>query len=165
MNPEDSNTKFKELERQVKELTKQVDDFTNPTTMPEQFLKTLSDKGFVRFKTGLTTYTNPSGLEFKSYVAEFLNTGGLISYTPKSYLLKFTAATSDVCTSPNHQMIDDLGVYVVSTGVFPAPLGNTAQYFIIDATANTFKLAESRGGTAVDITSTGGGDNYVLITG
>jgi len=165
MNPEDSNTKFKELERQVKELTKQVDDFTNPTTMPEQFLKTLSDKGFVRFKTGLTTYTNPSGLEFKSYIAEFLNTAGLISYTPKPYLLKFTAATSDVCTSPNHNMIDDLGVYVVSTGVFPAPLGNTAQYFIIDATANTFKLALSPGGTAVDITSTGGGDNYVLITG
>ena len=165
MQPEDSNTKIKDLERQIEALTKKVDDFSNPTTMPEQFLKTLSDKGFVRFKTGLTTYTNPSGLEFKSYIAEFLNTGGLIGYTPKSYLLKFTAETSDVCTSPNHQMIDDLGVFVVSTGVFPAPLGNNAQYFIIDATANTFKLSLSPAGPAVNITSTGGGDNYVLITG
>jgi hypothetical protein len=37
MNPEDSNTKIKDLERQIEALTKKVDDFTNPTSISDQF--------------------------------------------------------------------------------------------------------------------------------
>lgn len=163
MYQEDNDSKIIRLEQEMATLKRKLDEFTNPSTISESFLKTLVDRGFVRHKFDLTTYTNPSGLEFYSFMADFNNTSGLIAYTPKERLISFTADISDTCTANNHGLSDGQDVYVVSTGTFPSPLSNQTIYYIRDATTNTFKLTTSPGGTAVNITTVGSGNNYILV--
>lgn len=68
----------------------------------------------------------------------------------------FTAATSDVCTSVGHGFVDGTKVTLTLSSSPPSGLSSSA-YFVRDSTADTFKLATTSGGTAVDITSTGSG--------
>lgn len=74
-------------------------------------------------------------------------------------------AGTDVCTMVGHGLSDTNTVTLASTGTLPAGLAADTQYFIRDATADTFKLAATSGGTAIDITDTGTGVHTVLIEG
>lgn len=69
----------------------------------------------------------------------------------------FLAATSDVITSPGHCLKDTDTIRVSSTTTLPAGLTASRVYYVRDATASTFKVAVTSGGTAVDITDTGTG--------
>ena len=75
----------------------------------------------------------------------------------------FTAdAGTDVCTSNNHGLADgtEVTVRLSTTGEgdsLPSPLLHGATYFIRDAATNTFKLALTSGGAAINITTAGQG--------
>ena len=74
------------------------------------------------------------------------------------YDLLFTAATTDICTSVAHGFLDTNQVTLqLVSGTLPGGLSEGVTYFIRDKTADTFKLALTSGGTAVDITGTGSG--------
>ena len=62
-----------------------------------------------------------------------------------------TAAT-DVITSTAHGFTDGTKV-VFQDGHAPAGLSGNTTYFVRDSTANTFKVAATLGGTALDITA------------
>ena len=85
---------------------------------------------------------------------------GSPTVTPKV----FSAATSDVCTSTAHGFANGAGVMVSSAGVLPAPLLPEVQYFIRDVTTDTFKLAATSGGAAVDVTTAGTGVHSVFLS-
>ena len=68
----------------------------------------------------------------------------------------FTAAVTDVITSPGHGLINGDRVIISSTGTLPAGLTAGGKY-VIDATTDTFKLSEFFGGVAINITDTGSG--------
>lgn len=73
----------------------------------------------------------------------------------------FTAATTDICTATSHGLADGTRVLLdVASSTAPGGLADGI-YYIRDATANTFKVALTEGGTAVDITSTGSGTQLV----
>lgn len=72
-------------------------------------------------------------------------------------------AATDVFTSAAHGFVvnDQLLVLSPSGGEIPGGLNPTITYFVIAPTANTFQLALTAGGAAVDVTSTGVGTQRV----
>lgn len=50
----------------------------------------------------------------------------------------------------------------IGGGVLPLPIVPNNEYFIVGSTANTFQLAATAGGAVIDITSPGGGTNYLF---
>ncbi len=81
----------------------------------------------------------------------------------------FTAdAGTDVCTANNHGLADATAVTVrlSTTGegdYLPSPLVHGGTYYIRDATTNTFKLALTAGGAAINITTAGQGTFLVSL--
>lgn len=69
----------------------------------------------------------------------------------------FTAATTDICTLASHGLVNGDAVRLTTSNTLPAGLSLATTYYVIDATTNTFKLAATRGGSAVDVTDTGTG--------
>lgn len=77
----------------------------------------------------------------------------------------FTAdAGTDVCTCTGHTLQDGQVVTVSSQGTLPTGLSAATNYWVRDRTANTFKLAATRGGSAIDITGAGSGTHAVSMT-
>lgn len=77
----------------------------------------------------------------------------------------FTAdASTNFLTSAAHGLVDGQEIAVANTGgALPAPLVKTKRYFVRDKTANTFKLALTVGGAAIDLTTAGTGTNKFSI--
>ena len=73
----------------------------------------------------------------------------------------FTAnASTDVITATAHGLSDGDPIRLTTTGTLPAGLAASTDYYVRDKATNTFKLAASSGGTAIDITDTGSGSHY-----
>lgn len=88
--------------------------------------------------------------------------GPTLIYTGKV----FTAdAGTDVVTATAHGYSTDQAVVVSSNGTLPAPLVGGTTYYVRDVTTNTFKLAASAGGAAIDLTSAGTGTHSVSTAG
>lgn len=76
----------------------------------------------------------------------------------------FLKGTFTIDTSTNtldinsHGLVDDTRVRVsVNSGSLPSPLESGKDYFVVNATANDFQVSESKGGTVIDILTTGSG--------
>jgi len=65
------------------------------------------------------------------------------------------AATNTFASPKSFVNID--GVRFSTTGTLPAPLQAGVDYFVVNATATSFKVASTMGGTAIDLTSVGTG--------
>lgn len=77
---------------------------------------------------------------------------------------QFTAATSDTITCVGHGLLDGQAVRVRNQGGgLPAPLDEATKYFVRDKTDDTFKLALTQGGAAIDITTIGTGIHKVHL--
>lgn len=75
----------------------------------------------------------------------------------------FTAATTDVITAAAHGLSNGMTIEVYNIGgALPTGLSAGTTYFVRDAAADTFKVALTAGGGAVDITGVGTGTNYLL---
>lgn len=155
---------YDNLKSEVDSLKKKIEDLTNPATISEQFLDTLVKKGFFRYAdTKILTYTNPSGKDFYAVFAKYGNENTVISIEDQTNFVKIESinTSTNVITITRHGWADTTPVYVVSTNQFPGGLGPQVQYYVRDATTDTFKLAASPGGVAIDITSVGAGANYI----
>lgn len=113
----------------------------------------------------LTSDTDPHGLSRGSRV--FLRTSsaipGGLDVNVQYYVIgtAFTAdAGTDVVTSTAHGLSDTDEIYLDSTGTLPA--GMVATMFVRDSTTDTFKVALTEGGAAVNITDAGTGTHYWL---
>lgn len=72
--------------------------------------------------------------------------------------LAFTAAAAtDALTSNGHGYTNGDAVRITGTLTNAAGLASGTTYFVRDATTNTFKLAATRGGAAIDVTTDGSG--------
>lgn len=75
----------------------------------------------------------------------------------------YTAVSgTDVITSTAHGLSDDDAIYVktTDTGTIVAGLSADTAYYVISSTTNTFKLSLTIGGSAIDITDTGTGNQF-----
>lgn len=94
-----------------------------------------------------------SGVEIKS--DKYVFHPGSATAVPT--LKTFTADnTTDVITSTAHGLLDGDEI-LMEPGDLPGNLAVDIVYFVRDKTANTFKVALTSGGTAIDLTSNGSG--------
>lgn len=82
-------------------------------------------------------------------------------------LMPFTAEDStDFLTVDNHGLTDTTQVVVYDAGagaVLPTGLTEGTVYFVRDATTDTFKLAATSGGVAIDLTADGAGFVQTIV--
>ncbi len=105
-----------------------------------------------------------------------LSSGGLISaWNPgvvvgdrKSVTFDDTGGASEdliTCTAAaGHGLKNGEKVMFVASGGLPTNVNARTQYYVIDATATTFRISATKGGSAVDFGSDGTAPNYVFST-
>lgn len=71
---------------------------------------------------------------------------------------------TDTITITAHEFLNNQAVKFSSTGTLPGGLNSTDYFYIINATANTFKVSATEGGSAVNITTTGSGVHTIEQT-
>lgn len=90
--------------------------------------------------------------------AVFVSRATCWSPTGASNSFTFTSAfATDTLTASAHGMIDGTPVTVASSTTLPAGLSAATTYYVVNAATNTFKLAESLGGSPIDLTDNGTG--------
>lgn len=80
-----------------------------------------------------------------------------------SRLFRFDAnPTTDVIDylAGSFAVVNGDAIGLNTTSILPSGLSDGIIYYVINATANTFKVSLTQGGVAVDITSVGTGDHY-----
>jgi hypothetical protein len=70
--------------------------------------------------------------------------------------------SSSLCIALAHPLLDDDRVRIDSTGTPPGGLTTTLDYYVVNASTNTFQLAREPAGTPIDFDHQGGGSHYVL---
>lgn len=88
-------------------------------------------------------FWNAAGTQFQGYTPN----GG----SPKEFIIDVAANT---VRSPAHGYADGQKV-VFYNGTVPGGLTEATVYFVRDAETNSFRVASTLGGTAIDLTSTG----------
>lgn len=94
------------------------------------------------------------------YIGYWADDGRFIGSGANGALKDFTGvASTDVLTSNSHGYSDGMTVALLAptTGSLPTGLSADTIYYVRDATTNTFKLAATPGGTAINLTADGSG--------
>lgn len=119
-----------------------------------------SSSGGVRTVASATNFTVGAGHTVRW--AGLWGGGTFKGYAPNGGSPKeFQAdATSDVVTVPAHGY-SNTDTIVFYGGTVPSPLVEGTIYFVRDATTDTFKVAATSGGAAIDLTGAGAGDCVV----
>lgn len=95
-------------------------------------------------------------------------------FSPEQAIFKIAAlpqanftvvAATDVITSTAHGLSNGDCVWVSSGTTLPAGLSASTNYYVIEATANTFKLSAIPNGPSVNITDTGTGTHTYALKG
>jgi|GEM_PF-964785 len=89
------------------------------------------------------------------------------TYAPiDSYIKTFVDAdvntTTDVITVSSHAFAAGDKVLLSTSGVLPAGLSAGTSYYVTTVTTHTFKLSETSGGSALDITAAAGGGTHTI---
>ncbi len=124
-------------------------DIQSITTLQKYFMRILNT---VLTTTGsgntFVTYTGKQGsINFQVGIDTF------IPYTVNISTNFITAASGD--------FPDDTAVYVATEDTFPNPLSDAFTFFVINSTGLTFQLSLTQNGSAIDITTTGTGRQYI----
>lgn len=104
-------------------------------------------------------FTNMPGSDVL-YLGYWASDNRFIGSGPNGTLKDFVAtATDDVFTSAGHGYSDGMSVALLapSTGSLPSGVSADTIYYVRDAATNTFKLAASPGGAAINLTVDGAG--------
>lgn len=85
------------------------------------------------------------------------NGGTYLGYAPNAGVPKEFICTplTDIITCPGHGYVDTNKIVFYGDTV-PAGLTEGTVYYVVSATADTFKVAASAGGAAIDLTTAGG---------
>lgn len=97
-------------------------------------------------------------------IGDGVATSFLLAHNLGSLSANFTAnASTDIITSAGHNLHNGDPLTVSSTTTLPAGLSAGVTYFVISVTTDTFQLAATPGGSAINITSAGTGTHSFLV--
>jgi hypothetical protein len=88
--------------------------------------------------------------------------GGKIGSEDAAPITVTADAATDAFTATAHGLANGDTVQVASTGTLPGGFTALTIYYVVGATANTFQLAATAGGSAIDVTSAGTGTVTVV---
>jgi hypothetical protein len=83
------------------------------------------------------------------------------NFTSKVIAYTGVDVTNDLFTSVGHGLANGTPCQITSTGTMPGGLAIVTQYYVVNQTADTFKLATTYNGTAINITSQGTGNHTI----
>jgi hypothetical protein len=83
------------------------------------------------------------------------------SVTPSTFSYTDVDTTNNWCTVSGHNYLSGTPVQLKTTGTAPGGLAVLTQYYVVNPTTDTFKLATTYNGSAIDIT-TQGTDNHTI---
>lgn len=128
-------------------------------------------EGDVLFQEQYVTLYNYNTLlkkiDIDNGIARIPITGISLGSTPTITLKNFTFSSSDInlgtdtFTIAAHGYNENQKVRFISTGTLPAPIVAGVDYYITNATTNTFQLANTSDGTIINITAGGSGTHRI----
>ena len=104
---------------------------------------------------GATSKVNAQYLDIALYCYNSMTNKYLRTYGVRHTVTGSAAA--DTLTKVSHGLANGTPVMIMSSVDIPAPLAADTVYYVVNAAADTFKLAYVSGGTAIDLTSDGSG--------
>lgn len=69
-------------------------------------------------------------------------------------------ASTDIITANSHGLVNNDTVIFYTTEELPAGIDTFTTFYVVSATATTFKVSLTQGGSAIDITTNGKGEQY-----
>lgn len=163
----DTETRIKTLESKINELENKLLSLFSVSTFPLDLENTLIQRGFQNVgEKELSLYYSGgvSGKTFKENYRQvkYRNRNELITF--REGIKIFTVnTTTNVCSSNNHGFIDGQYITFRTTDTLPSGLDSLSDtYWVLNSTQDTFQVTID-GINAVDITSTGSGEQYAFI--
>lgn len=81
--------------------------------------------------------------------------------TPSTFSYTAVDTTNNWCTVSGHNYLSGTPVQLQTTGTAPGGLAVLTQYYVVNPTTDTFKLATTYNGSAIDITTQGTGNHTI----
>lgn len=119
--------------------------------------------------SGSLTFDVPAGTYgfFTFWTASTGNTNNYRGYAPfgggtRGFFSVDTNLANDQVFSVAHGLVDNdrVMLFNVLSETLPTGVAEGTIYYVVNSTTNTFKVATTQGGTAVDITAVGGGEGF-----
>lgn len=150
-----------DIQSQIDELRRRLDardaqQITFPLDV--QSINVLN-RYFLRIVDSVVTTGGVSGQVFVQYVGN--QNGTKVVMAEDTYVPYTVDTTTNVFTVNSAYFPNDTVVNVYTSDTVPSPLSTGTNYYVVNSTGLTFKLSTSLGGTAIDITTTGTGTQYV----
>lgn len=86
-----------------------------------------------------------------------------VGQSPSNSQGTVTMSTDDTVTKTNHKLANGQRVYFSTTGALLSGITAGVEYYVVSATANTFKLSTTFGGSAIDLTGTQSGTHTLYL--
>lgn len=160
------NDQLTQLEQQVQELIawksdREKQQIVYPLDYQSQVIL---GKYFMRILSSIVTIGGVGGHEFITYLGQ----QGLFNFqvSPNNLISYTVNPATEIFTVSNGNFQNDDRVNVSTSDTPPSPLDTVTQYYVINAATDgrSFKLSTSMGGTAINITDSGTGLQYIYFT-
>lgn len=86
------------------------------------------------------------------------------TWSAVTHTVTISNASPGVVTDTAHGLVNGQSLYLTTSGTLPTGLSPNVQYFVVSATTNTYSLALTYGGTAINTSSAGSGTHTANIT-
>jgi hypothetical protein len=155
--------KFTELQQRITELEKwKAQKEKQQISFPlDQQSITILQKYFMRIINTIYTIGGVGGLLFTSYLGKQDDKEFVVS---QNNFIPYTVSVStNVLTIQVGRFDDDTQVYLSTSDTPPSPLNTLNSYFVINSSGQSFQLAATQAGAAIDITDVGVGNQYIYF--
>lgn len=157
--------KYQALERRIAALEKwQADKKLQQISFPlDTQSVTILKKYFMRIVNTIKTIGGVGGNEFITYLGE---QDDKIFQLDKNTFIPYTVnVATDILSVIGIRFDNDTQVYFSTEDTAPTPLDAMlgTSYFIVNSSGNSFQVAATQGGAAIDITDQGVGHQYIYF--
>lgn len=150
------------MENKIAELERRVQALENPRTLNKDLEDLLRKAGFFQLEQLYKTFESQNVDNYflvftaghERYQVAVMNAGNMVQVAANP--------DNDTLNAPSHGFKNNDRVWILTTGTLPNPL-ESAVYNVVSATASSFKLALTPGGTPVNITTRGIGTLFARL--
>lgn len=127
-------------------------------------LSTMTYRGFSLWRSRAGGWEKLAMIQGTAIIGRVVSSTFLYPSTSVISLTFSANSGTDALTITGHLLVSDASVRVSNSGgVLPSPLVAGTTYFVRDITTNTFKLAATLGGSAINLTTNGTGTNSLTV--
>jgi hypothetical protein len=142
-------------------FTRPVSDDERNVSASLDYTQPLGRTSNIKFSTNALLVGNRA---MRFTIGDGVATSFVLNHNLGSLSANFTAnATTNVLTSAGHNLHNGDPVTVASTTTLPGGLSAGTTYYVISVTTDTFQLAATPGGSAIDLTTTGTGTHSFAV--